>query len=240
MLISPKGDALKYVIQLEFPATNNIAEYEGLINGLRLAKDLGIRQLLIRGDSQLVAKQVQKEYDCNNDMMVEYLAEVCKMEKFFDGFEVRYVPHLDNCDADHLAWIASSRAPTPPDVIVEKLSKALVKPEESTSEEVGADLMVIDEPPQQPTYDWMSPIKAYLDNQPPSDDNVEIERIARKSRMYHLIDEVLYRQGANVMMMRCISREEGIQLLEDIHKGVCGSHSSWHSIIGKAFRHRFY
>jgi hypothetical protein len=42
------------------------------------------------------------------------------------------------------------------------------------------------------------------------------------------------------MMMMCISREEGIQLLEDIHKGVCGSHSSWRSIIGKAFRHGFY
>jgi ribonuclease HI len=85
----------------------------GLVNGLRLAKDLGIQQLLIRGDSQLVAKQVQKEYDCNSDMMAEYLAEVCMIDKFFDGFEVRYVPRLNNCDADHLAWIASSRAPTP-------------------------------------------------------------------------------------------------------------------------------
>jgi hypothetical protein len=36
----------------------------------------------------MVAKQVQKEYDYNNDKMVEYLAEVCRMEKFFDGFEV--------------------------------------------------------------------------------------------------------------------------------------------------------
>jgi hypothetical protein len=49
-----------------------------------------------------VAKHVHKEYDCNNDMMAGYLAEVCRMEKFFDGFEVHYVPHLDNCDADHL------------------------------------------------------------------------------------------------------------------------------------------
>jgi hypothetical protein len=46
-----------------------------------------------------VAKQVQKEFDCNSDMMVEYLAEVRRMEKFFDG---RYVPRLDNHDADHL------------------------------------------------------------------------------------------------------------------------------------------
>jgi hypothetical protein len=88
-------------------------EYEGLVNSLWLAKDLDIRRLLIRGDSQLVVKQVQNEYDCNSDMMAEYLAEVRSMKKFFDGFEIRYDPCLDNCDTDHLAWIASSRAPTP-------------------------------------------------------------------------------------------------------------------------------
>jgi hypothetical protein len=59
--------------------------------------------------------------------MAEYLVEVCRMEKFFDRFEVRYVPRLDNHDADHLAWIASSRAPTPPDVIIEKLTKQKIK-----------------------------------------------------------------------------------------------------------------
>jgi ribonuclease HI len=56
VLIPPECDMLKYVIQIEFPATNNIAEYEGLVTGLRLAKELGIRRLLIRGDSQLVIK----------------------------------------------------------------------------------------------------------------------------------------------------------------------------------------
>jgi ribonuclease HI len=70
------------VIQIEFPSTNNIAEYKGLVTGLRLAKELGIRRLLIRGDSQLVAKQIQKEYGCNNDKMAEYLAEERRMENF--------------------------------------------------------------------------------------------------------------------------------------------------------------
>jgi ribonuclease HI len=51
MLIPHEGEILKYVVQLEFPATNNIVEYEGLVTGLRLAKDLDLRQLLIRGDS---------------------------------------------------------------------------------------------------------------------------------------------------------------------------------------------
>jgi hypothetical protein len=100
--------------------------------------------------------------------------------------------------------------------------------------------MIIDGAEQQPEIDWMSPIKVYIDNQPISDDNAEIECITRKCRMYHLIDGVLYRQGVIGMMMRCISKVEGSQLLRDIHSGVCGAHSSWCSIVGKSFRHRFY
>jgi ribonuclease HI len=76
VLIPPEGDMLKYAIQIEFPATNNTAEYKGLVTGLRLAKELIIQRFLIRGDSQLIAKQVQKEYGCNNDKMADYLAEV--------------------------------------------------------------------------------------------------------------------------------------------------------------------
>jgi hypothetical protein len=142
--------------------------------------------------------------------MADYLAEVQRMEKFFDGFKVRYVPRLDNHDIDHLAWIASSRAPIPSDVIIEKLTKPSIKSVETLSE---MDLMIIDGAEQQPEVDWMSPIKVYLDNQLISDDNTEIEHIACKSRMYHLIDGVLYKQGANGMMMKCISKDEGIQLL---------------------------
>jgi hypothetical protein len=83
------------------------------------------------------------------------------MEKFVDGFEVRYVPHMDNCNADHLAWTTSSRAPTPPDVIVLKLSKPLVKPAELINK---VDLMVIDGPDQEPAFDWTNLIKMFLIN----------------------------------------------------------------------------
>jgi hypothetical protein len=124
-----------------------------------------------------------------------------------------------------------------PDIIVVKLSKPSVKPAESISK---ADLMVIDEPDQELVFDWMNLIRMFLSNHPLSDDEAEVERITCTSRMYHLIDGVLYQQGANGMMMQCISREEGIQLLQNIHTGVYGLHSSWRSIIGKAFRHDFF
>jgi hypothetical protein len=184
-----------------------------------------------------VAKQVQKEYRCNDDKMADYLSEVRRTKKFFDGFKVRYIPRMNNQDTDHIAWIASSRAPIPSDVIVEKLTKPSIKSVETLRE---TNLMIIDVAEKQPEIDWMSPIKAYLDNHLILDDNVEIERITRKSKMYHLIDGVLYKQGANGMMMKCISKDEGIQLLRAIHGGVCGAHSSWHSIVRKALRHGFY
>jgi hypothetical protein len=125
--------------------------------------------------------------------MVKHLAEVRRMEKFFDGFEVQYVPRLDNHDADHLAWIASSRAPTPPNIIFEKLTKPSVRPAEEAIDAAKLNLMVIDEPDQGLVYNWMSLVKMFLDNQPPSDNNIKVECITCKSKMCHLIDEILYR-----------------------------------------------
>jgi ATP:corrinoid adenosyltransferase len=73
------------------------------------------------------------------------------------------------------------------------LTKPSVSPAEEVIEVAKPDLMVIDELEQGLAYDWMSPIKMFLDNQPPSDDNIEVERITCKSKMYHLIDGILYR-----------------------------------------------
>src|SRR5204863_4378696 len=62
VLISLTGERLKYILQIYFPASNNAAEYEALLHGLRIAISVGIRRLAVRGDSELVVNQVQKEY----------------------------------------------------------------------------------------------------------------------------------------------------------------------------------
>ena len=59
-----------------FPASNNVAKYEALINGLRIAIELGIRWLNVRGDSQLVIDQVMKESSYHNAKMAAYYHEV--------------------------------------------------------------------------------------------------------------------------------------------------------------------
>ena len=74
------GEELQYVVQLLFKgATNNMAEYEGLLAGLRAAASLGIRCLLVKGDSQLVVNQVSKEYQCLDPQMAAYLTQVRKL-----------------------------------------------------------------------------------------------------------------------------------------------------------------
>ena len=61
LFISPRGEQLKYVQQLLFKATNNAAEYEALIHGLRITASLGIKRLLTYGDSKVVIQQVNKD-----------------------------------------------------------------------------------------------------------------------------------------------------------------------------------
>ena len=60
VFVSPLDIRMKYVIHVHFPASNNMAEYEALINGLRFAIELGIRRLEIRGDSRQIIDQVMK------------------------------------------------------------------------------------------------------------------------------------------------------------------------------------
>jgi transposase InsO family protein len=72
------------------------------------------------------------------------------------------------------------------------------------------------------------------------DDMTSADRITRLARRYTLVEGNLYRRGANGVPMRCITREEGCELLVDAHGGKCGNYASSYTLVGKAFRHRFY
>jgi ribonuclease HI len=74
LFIAPGGEHLKYALQLLFPAFNNAAEYEALIHGLNIAISLGIKRLMVYGDSLVVISQINKEWDCSSDSMGKYLS----------------------------------------------------------------------------------------------------------------------------------------------------------------------
>jgi ribonuclease HI len=109
LFISPLGKHLRYVLHLHFPASNNVAEYEALVNGLRIAIELGVRRLDARGDSQLVIDQVMKNSHCRDPKMEAYCDEVRRLEDKFYGLELNHIARRYNETADELAKIASRR-----------------------------------------------------------------------------------------------------------------------------------
>ena len=98
---------MRYMVRLHFPSSNNIAEYEALINGLRIAIELGIRRLDVRGDSQLVVNQVMKESSCHDTKMEAYCQEVRQLEDRFDSLELNHIRRRLNEAVNTLAKAAS-------------------------------------------------------------------------------------------------------------------------------------
>ena len=173
LFISPLGKHLRYVLRLHFPASNNVAEYEALFNGLRIAIELGVRRLDARGDSQLVIDQVMKNSHCRDPKMEAYCDEVRRLEDKFYGLELNHVARRYNETADELAKIASGRTTVPPDVFSRDLHQPSVKtddtPEapsaqpEAPSAPEGEALSVEEERSGvTPNRDWQTPYLQYL------------------------------------------------------------------------------
>jgi ribonuclease HI len=148
VLTSPKGDKLQYVLQMHFRASNNVAEYEALVHGLKLAKEIGIWRILCYGDSDLVVHQVSGEWDAKDANMASYRFYVQQLCGFFEGCEFHHVPGANNDEADRLSKISSTKQDISAGVSLEIIRKPSIKPSpESTSIFVPGDPAPAQAPP---------------------------------------------------------------------------------------------
>jgi ribonuclease HI len=157
VLTSPSGDKIFYAVQLcfkpEHKVSNNIAEYEGLLTSLRAANTLGIKRLIVKGDSQLVVNFSNKSYTPKDEHMAAYLEEHQKMEKRFQGPELKHIPWGENVEADEIAKRALHRLAQLAGVFEERLFKPSASP--STT---GSDLPpALPPPPEQGALDCGPP-----------------------------------------------------------------------------------
>jgi ribonuclease HI len=127
LFISPLGKHVRYVLRLHFLASNNVAEYEALVNGLHITVELEVQRLDARGDSQLVIDQVMKNSHCRDRKMEAYCDEVWRLEDKFYGLELNHVARRYNETADELAKIASGRTMVPPDIFSRDIYQPSVK-----------------------------------------------------------------------------------------------------------------
>jgi ribonuclease HI len=94
---------VRYVIRLHFPASNNVAEYEALVNGLRIAIELVVRRLDARGDSQLVIDQVMKNSHYRDQKIEAYCDEVRRFEDKFYSWNSTML--LDGTTRLQMSWL---------------------------------------------------------------------------------------------------------------------------------------
>jgi hypothetical protein len=148
-----------------------------------------------------------------------------------------------NKAAEVLAKAASGRSPVPHGVLASDQHQSSVCEEgEKPDEEPRSEVMVIDEPLEVNLEDpdWQFPILERLVEGKLPSDQTEARRIAHRAKAFVLIDSELYKRGTTDILMRCIPRDQGRELLQKIHVGTCGHHVGPRTLVGKAFRQGFY
>jgi ribonuclease HI len=255
LFISPLGEHVRYVIRLHFPASNNMAEYEALVNGLRIAIELGVQRLDARGDSQLIIDQVMKNSHCRDQKMEAYCDEVRRLEDKFYGLELNHVARRYNETVDELAKIASGRTTVPLNVFSRDIYQPSVKLNDAPEPEgASAQLEVpsaaegealhaeIEQNGVAPVLNWQTPYLEYLLRGELPLDKAEARRLARRAKSFVLLgdEKELYHHSPSGILQRCISITQGQELLREIHSVVCGHHAAPRTLVGNAFRQGFY
>jgi ribonuclease HI len=160
LLISLKGEQLKYILQIFWKVSYNEAKYEALLHRLRLTISLGIKRLLVYGDSAVVINQVNKSWDHNKENMDTYCLQVCKLENKFYGLEFHHVVRDNNVAVDVLSKLGSTRAQVPAGVFIHELhTPSIPEPAPTTTDpapsQAGQEVMMID-------VDWRPPFIDYI------------------------------------------------------------------------------
>ncbi|GJY49850.1 reverse transcriptase domain-containing protein [Tanacetum coccineum] len=229
ILTSPEGAEFTYALRFRFEATNNEAEYEALIAGLRIAKEIGVKNLQANVDSRLVANQVNRTYIAKEADMIQYLEKVKTLTKGFRMFSIKQVPKSENKKADALIKIAStSFAHLSKQVLVEELKEKSINELEV--------LAVVEEEGNT----WMTPIYEYLSEETLSAEVNKARAVRRKSQRFAVINGILYKKSFFGPWLRCVGPLQENYVLREIHEGSCSMHVGTRSVVAKALRTGYY
>ena len=175
--------------------------------------------------------------------MVAYVTEIRKLENKFSGLEIHHVIHDNNVAADVLSKLGSDRVEVPPGIFVHELHHPSINTStpmevDSVPQKTSREIMMVE-------VDWRTTFIDYIKDQvlPLGIKKYDAEaiHIMRHSKNYVLVDDKLYKQGAGFdILMKCVTAEEGKEILQETHEGTSGNHAASRTLIGKVFRSEFY
>ncbi|XP_027343131.1 uncharacterized protein LOC113855699 [Abrus precatorius] len=212
LIISPDEIPTKLLFEIKTACSNNEAEYEALLAGLEILLNFEARNVIIRGDSELVIKQLTKEYKYLSRNLVEYWVKVNKLLQKFDEVILEHIPRDKNQEANELAQIASKYR-----ISSENLAKLT-----EIREKLGSTNLEILNINDLTDQDWRKSLVNYL-----KDPNIPTDRKTKfRAVNYIIVVDELYKRGVDGTLLRCLSEHEAYIALAEIHEGICGAHQA--------------
>ncbi|XP_031112204.1 uncharacterized protein LOC116016181 [Ipomoea triloba] len=221
VLTSPEGFKIYQALIFKFQPTNNEAEYEALIGGLRLAKQMKAERLRARSDSRLIIGQLSSTIDAKEDRMIQYKDIALELLQQFKKYELIQIPRMENTDADMLSKL-TQEAPE----YVSKIARI---------EEVGAPSIDVIEvhPVEIGEPDWMYDLKNYIANGTLPDDSSRAKKVKLRAPRFQLVDDRLYKRSYGGPLLRCLTNDEAKIVMEEVHEGICSAHQGPRTLAQK-------
>ncbi|XP_074351570.1 uncharacterized protein LOC141690693 [Apium graveolens] len=194
ILIIPEGFTIQQAITFTFKATNNQAEYEALISGLKLAKSLAISRMTVYSDSQIVVKQTSGEYIVKDPILAQYQTMVRSILEATPDITILHINRKENSKADELSKLVHNTSDLASLVYFEELKVPSTE---------RAEVLCIGSPDN-----WMTPYIAYLrDGTLPEDQN-KAKYLKHKAAHFFLEDGLLYRRTFSAPTLKCVDPDE--------------------------------
>ncbi|XP_071712900.1 uncharacterized protein [Rutidosis leptorrhynchoides] len=214
VLTRPEGEEHMYALRFFFYASNNEAEYEALLFGLRIASKMGIKHLRAYVDSQIMAQQVNGGFEAKDVSMKQYLQLVEKISKHFETLEEVQIPRNKNKKADVLSKLATLTF----DHLHKKVLVEVLK-DKSVDEKIVVATV------EERESCWITPYVKYLQDGTLPTDAMEARWIRVSAPLYVLENGILYRKSFSGPNLRCLKPQQAIDVVKEMHEGLCAQHS---------------
>ncbi|GJY42015.1 reverse transcriptase domain-containing protein [Tanacetum coccineum] len=229
VLIGPSGLEYTYALRLTFVSTNNEAEYEALLAGLRIARKMKVSGIEVKVDSKLVANQINGAYEATKESMIKYLAKAKEFISEFKTFSIENIPREDNQKADILSKLAT----VPFSHLTKEILVEVLNERSTDAKEVQT---IVEEEGE----NWMTPIIKYLEEGIVPSDKNEARSLRAKISQYVIESGILFKKGYLVPMLRCVGPLQANYVIREIHMGSCGMHIGPRAVVRKAMRQGYY